>query len=114
MNERMTVAAAIDAVKSSPDKRYAALEERGSLEIGFYAPDTIDPQQAHDRDEVYVVQSGSGEFLCGRERREFEAGEALFVPAGVTHRFENFSGDFSTWVVFYGPVGGERPVDDGG
>jgi len=31
----------------------------------------------------------------------------LFVPAGVEHRFEHFSEDFSTWVVFYGPRGGE-------
>jgi len=31
----------------------------------------------------------------------------LFVPAGVEHRFENFSDDFATWVIFYGPEGGE-------
>jgi uncharacterized protein YjlB len=32
----------------------------------------------------------------------------LFVPAGTTHRFEDFSADFATWVVFWGPQGGER------
>jgi hypothetical protein len=31
----------------------------------------------------------------------------VFVAAGEHHRFVNFSGDFSTWVVFYGPEGGE-------
>lgn len=36
------------------------------------------------------------------------AGDTLFVAAGVTHRFEQFSDDFVTWVVFYGPQGGER------
>jgi hypothetical protein len=30
------------------------------------------------------------------------------VPAGVEHRFEEFSGDFGTWVIFYGPEGGEK------
>jgi hypothetical protein len=30
-------------------------------------------------------------------------------PAGAVHRFENFSNDFVTWVVFYGPQGGESP-----
>jgi uncharacterized protein YjlB len=42
-------------------------------------------------------------------RQPFEAGEALFVPAGVTHRFEDYSDDFCAWVIFYGPVGGEEP-----
>ena len=32
----------------------------------------------------------------------------LFVPAGMEHRFEDLSEDFGTWVVFYGPAGGER------
>jgi hypothetical protein len=30
------------------------------------------------------------------------------VPAGKAHRFENFTPDFATWVVFWGPQGGER------
>ena len=45
-----------------------------------------------------------------RERRRstsVPAGEALFVPAGVEHRFEDFTPDFATWVFFYGPEGGE-------
>ena len=36
-----------------------------------------------------------------------EAGDCLFVAAGVEHRFETFSNDFSTWDVFWGPKGGE-------
>jgi hypothetical protein len=31
-----------------------------------------------------------------------------FVAAGVPHRFESCSDDFATWVVFWGPKGGER------
>jgi hypothetical protein len=27
----------------------------------------------------------------------------------VVHRFEDFSDDFCTWVMFYGPEGGEQP-----
>jgi hypothetical protein len=33
----------------------------------------------------------------------------LFVPAGIEHRFYDFSDDFCTWVMFYGPEGGELP-----
>jgi len=31
----------------------------------------------------------------------------IFVEAGVEHRFEDFTDDFETWVVFWGPQGGE-------
>ena len=105
---RMTAAAALEAARNSRDGSYAVLLEHGTLEIGFYAPKDTDPQQPHDQDEVYIVQSGSGTFVCGTERAPFSAGEALFVPAGETHRFEAFTDDFAAWVVFYGPSGGER------
>jgi hypothetical protein len=42
------------------------------------------------------------------ERHRFIAGTTFFVPAGAEHRFENFSPDFATWVVFWGPKGGEK------
>ena len=35
------------------------------------------------------------------------ASDVLFVEAGQPHRFENMSPDFSTWVIFWGPEGGE-------
>ena len=63
----------------------------------------------HDRDEVYIVVSGTGWFARGDERVAFRPGDALFVPAQDVHRFANFSPDFATWVMFYGPVGGENP-----
>jgi mannose-6-phosphate isomerase-like protein (cupin superfamily) len=42
-------------------------------------------------------------------RNAFRTGDLLFVPAGVIHRFEEFTDDFCTWVMFYGPEGGEKP-----
>ena len=79
----------------------------GSLKVELYAPHGHDPQEPHDRDEVYVVVRGSGTFFDGAERRAVEAGTFLFVAAGQPHRFEEFSGDFVVWVFFYGPRGGE-------
>ena len=39
-----------------------------------------------------------------------EGNRGVYVlPAGVEHRFEDFTDDFGMWVVFYGPEGGERP-----
>jgi mannose-6-phosphate isomerase-like protein (cupin superfamily) len=100
-----------DAVKHVPQpdgRRWAALFQHGTLEVEIYAPRGNDPQSPHAKDEVYVVAQGSGEFVCRNERSKFVAGDLLFVPAGETHRFENFSEDFCAWVIFYGPEGGER------
>ena len=107
MHKRMTLGAAIKAAGESADKDYGVLLERGTLEIGWYKPNQVDEQQPHEQDEVYVVISGYGFFVHGSERRPFEQGEAIFVPAGDVHRFEDFSEDFAAWVVFYGPPGGE-------
>ena len=107
MTDRYTVEKALDLVAQSYDKAYGVLLEHGTLELGYYKPDRIDPQEPHTQDEIYIVQSGSGFFVLGDEKKPFEAGEALFVPAGIVHRFEDFTEDFATWVVFYGPDGGE-------
>jgi len=88
--------------------RFVEAFRHGSLVVELYAPVKRDPQGPHDRDEVYFVQSGSSDFVVAGERSRVSAGDALFVAAGVEHRFENFSEDFSTWVVFYGPPGGEQ------
>lgn len=80
----------------------------GSLQVKIYAPRGSDPQQPHPQDELYVVLKGRGQFACGEERWPFAEGDALFAPAGLAHRFEDFSGDLALWVFFYGPDGGER------
>ena len=107
MTQRFTVGAALRAVAGSSDGEYAVLLAHGSMQLGYYKPDTTDRQKPHAQDEVYIVQSGSGTFVVHGEGRPFESGEALFVPAGAEHRFENFTNDFAAWVVFYGPRGGE-------
>ena len=75
-----------------------------------YAPEKVDLQTPHGQDELYVVVRGEGWFVNGDQRHRFGPGDVLFVPAGVVHRFEEFSEDFLVWVVFYGPPGGEATV----
>jgi mannose-6-phosphate isomerase-like protein (cupin superfamily) len=88
-------------------ERFVEAFAHGSLVVELYAPTGTDPQSPHERDEVYFVISGSGDFVVNGERTRFGPGDALFVPAKTEHRFENFTPDFATWVAFYGPVGGE-------
>ncbi|MFQ5609998.1 MAG: cupin domain-containing protein [Woeseiaceae bacterium] len=107
MARRMTVERAMQAIAESQADRYGVLLRHGTLEIGMYAPRGTDPQSPHDQDEVYIVHAGSGSFQLADERLPFDAGDALFVPAGAEHRFVDFTDDFAAWVVFYGPRGGE-------
>jgi mannose-6-phosphate isomerase-like protein (cupin superfamily) len=100
------VAAAL--APAEPGRRSARIFAHGTLEVRWYAPRGTDPQEPHTRDEVYVVVSGQGEYLCHGERSRFAPGDLLFAPAGAEHRFEDFSDDFATWVIFYGPEGGEH------
>lgn len=107
MTDRHTIEEALRLVALSDDKSYGVLMEHGTMELGYYKPAHVDPQKPHRQDEIYIVQAGHGQFVCGDRRHAFSAGDALFVPAGVVHRFEDFSDDFAAWVVFYGPDGGE-------
>lgn len=98
---------ALSRLPGPQNESVVTLFEHGSLVVKLYAPRGTDPQTPHSRDEVYVVASGSGEFVCGSRRTAFQVNQVLFVAAGVEHRFENFSEDFAAWVFFYGPEGGE-------
>lgn len=109
MPEHHLTLATARAGMPGPDRdNYVIMFRHGTLELGLYEPRRRDLQTPHTRDEVYVVMRGSGWFVNGDRRHRFEPGDVLFVPAGVQHRFEDFSDDLSVWVVFYGPEGGER------
>lgn len=103
----MTIEEALARVPTPDGKRFATVLEHGSLLVEIYAPRGTDPQQPHTRDEAYIVVQGSGEFINGESKERFTPGDFLFVPAGVLHRFVNFTDDLVVWVIFYGPEGGE-------
>ncbi|HET8646384.1 MAG TPA: cupin domain-containing protein [Vicinamibacteria bacterium] len=106
---RLTVGDALAALPGPNGERWVIALARGTIQVEMYAPRGKDPQGPHTRDELYVVVSGSGDFLNGGTRHRFGPGDLLFVPAGVEHRFQDFGDDFATWVIFYGPEGGEAP-----
>jgi len=104
---RLSPTEALQSLKGH-DSPFRILFEHGSLQVEVYKPDGVDLQTPHTRDELYVVIAGTGDFINGDERHAFGPGDVLFVPAGVDHRFVDFTDDFSTWVFFYGPEGGEK------
>lgn len=107
-----------------PGQLSGLVTRQGSTELRWHAPQGTDDQVPHDRDEVYVVVTGTAVFvraeeaapfqdgevasLGGEERVAVQPGDALLVPAGTAHRFEATSSDFGAWAIFYGPEGGER------
>jgi hypothetical protein len=102
-----------DALKQLPGPTgtlSALLFEHGSLQAKLYTPRREDHQTPHAQDEIYVVARGTGVFFDGALRRRFAPGTFLFVAAGQTHRFEDFSDDVAIWVFFFGPRGGEVPA----
>lgn len=108
LKQRLTPTTALATLAEHSGREFVSLFRHGTLEVEIYRPVKVDNQKPHTRDEIYVVISGTGMFMKGETRNPFEPGEVLFVPAGVVHRFEDFTDDFATWVFFYGPEGGEK------
>lgn len=106
-DKRRATAAEAAATPLTDDISVHALKH-GTMEVEYYAPRGSDTQKPHQRDELYVIIAGRGMFRNGGERQPFGPGDVLFVPAGVEHRFEDFTDDLATWAIFWGPQGGER------
>ena len=103
----ISIKQALQELKESPSE-FKELFTHGTLSVEIYKPEKVDKQQPHERDEIYVVIAGAGTFYLNGKRSSFQAGDFIFVPAFAEHRFEDFTDDFSTWVFFYGPQGGEN------
>jgi mannose-6-phosphate isomerase-like protein (cupin superfamily) len=83
---------------------YQVVHASPGLELGVYvlvAPEP-DRQQPHELDEVYVVLEGSGVLEIDGRPVPVEEGQAVFVPAGVEHRFTAYE-QLAVLVVFNGP-----------
>jgi mannose-6-phosphate isomerase-like protein (cupin superfamily) len=98
----ISVAEAADQLQREKDKRFTVMMRDGNMSVEYFAPEEIDTQQPHTQDELDMIISGQSEFFRNGEIINCSEGDVLFVPAGMEHRFINFSKDFATWVIFYG------------
>jgi len=76
----------------------------GDIEVRFAAPSSLGMQVPHDRDEFYVVATGTGRYRIDDTEVAIGPGDLLFAAAHAPHGFVARSDDFSEWIVFYGPV----------
>lgn len=107
MNFHLSIQNAVEQLQKETGNHSTILMKHGTMSIEYYAPKEVDPQMPHVQDEIYVIASGHAKFFRNGERVACKTGDVLFVPARMVHRFEQFSDDFATWVVFYGKEGGE-------
>lgn len=107
-NKKISLLEAIEQLKQHPDTPFTVVMKHGSMSVEYFSPQKVDNQDSHLQDELYVVARGHGKFNRSGEMIDCKAGDVLFVPAGMEHRFENFTDDFATWVIFYGAEGGEK------
>lgn len=108
---KLTIQDALTSLHQEAGATFITLLQHGTMSVEIYEPHGIDLQQPHAQDEIYVIIEGEGMFQNGPVTHPFGKWDVLFVPAGVEHRFLNFSDDFKTWVIFYGPIGGESPLN---
>jgi mannose-6-phosphate isomerase-like protein (cupin superfamily) len=107
---KVSISQAMKRLPATPTQKYphgapfvTMMAGAHDMSVEVFAPKGKDLQQPHTQDELYFIHSGTGELIINGQRFDAAAGDAFFVAAGVEHRFENFSEDFVTWVVFYGP-----------
>lgn len=72
-----------------------------NVSLVFFAPRGTDYQTFHEEDEFYFIIRGWGELTIDDKTFSCETGDAFFVPAKVSHHFENFTDDFATWAIFF-------------
>ena len=91
----VSVSKALELLRHS-GQLFTEVFRHGSMTAEIYKPQRIDFQQPHNRDEMYVVISGHGEFYNGGQTVSFGPGDYLFVKTGVGlihgHRFPNAFG----------------------
>ncbi|WP_224994907.1 cupin domain-containing protein [Cesiribacter sp. SM1] len=109
MQHHLSLHKALASLQLIPDVS-SPMFAHGTLLVELYKPHLVDRQTPHERDEVYIIASGSGRFRLEENIAEFRTGDFLFVPAGARHQFIDFTADFSVWVLFYGPPGGEEGI----
>ena len=99
-----------EAAIPGPDgARSTLVMHRGTLDVRLSVPVPPNVQTPHAQDELYAVIRGRGVLVHGDRRDLFQAGDLLFVAAGVEHHYEDFS-DLALWRIFYGREGGEIPT----
>src|SRR5438128_3884918 len=95
--------AAARKLKPAEGQRSVTVFRDGDVEVKFAAHPTSGPQVPHTRDEFYIVASGTARYRWEGGETMVGPGDIMFAAAHTPHGYDQFSENFSVWVVFYGP-----------
>ena len=89
----------------------------GQTTVLTYGTDTVGagPRlHVHPYDETFIVTEGRARFFVGETTLDAAAGEVVFGPAGVPHRFENLGpGRLQTIDIHHSPEWIQTDLDEG-
>lgn len=89
----------------------------GQITVLTYGTDTVGagPRlHVHPYDETFIVTEGRARFFVGETTLDAAAGDVVFGPAGVPHRFENLGpGRLQTIDVHHSPTWIQTDLDEG-
>jgi mannose-6-phosphate isomerase-like protein (cupin superfamily) len=79
------------------------------LSVGTYSlpSGSVDTQEPHTEDEIYVVLRGRAALATDDARADVGPGSVVYVPAGEPHQFVNIVEDLVA-VVIFAPAEGSR------
>lgn len=89
----------------------------GQNTVLTYGTDTIGagPRlHVHPYDETFIITEGRARFFVGEATLDAAAGDVVFGPAGVPHRFENLGpGRLQTIDIHHSPEWIQTDLDEG-
>ncbi len=108
-------------VEARAEKRpWLRLLNTETMSMGRYRlkAGAVDNQPVHAQDEVYYVVAGHGKLNVAGKSRDVSTGDAVYVKAGVPHKFEGITKDLDLLVFFSkakgstgGMAAGPKPVE---
>ena len=72
--------------------RFEGMNVGTNVTVLFYSTETIGagpPLHVHTYDELFIIRQGRARFTVGEQTLEVGAGEIVFGPANIPHKFEN-------------------------
>ena len=72
--------------------RFEGLSVGTNVTVLFYSSEKIGggpPLHVHTYDELFIIRQGRARFTVGEQILEAQAGEIVFGPANIPHKFEN-------------------------
>jgi mannose-6-phosphate isomerase-like protein (cupin superfamily) len=102
--------------KVGDDDHYHEFLRVLALSAGVYVlpVGSRDPQTPHQEDEIYFVIRGRAKVILGKEERDVQEGDVIFVEKRLEHRFFEIEEELVLLVVFAPAESGAHTVQQTG